>query len=141
MEVEILRNRAVLKSWVMKRIALTPLEAEEEETASFWFHEMSVAERSTLITDLARVGIAGVDLRAIAAGPLGDFVRRFPELLKAKEVIVEPIEPSEPIDEVRELVAAVVGSREDDSESVELTWSDGWQIAESRLGETQWHNN
>ncbi len=101
--VEILRNRVALKTWVLKRIALTPVVSELELEASGWFHNMPLAKRSKLITDLARLKIEGVNLREIAAGPVGELFRRYPDLFKSAEIVSETF--AEPDDVILEEMA------------------------------------
>jgi hypothetical protein len=92
LDVEIRRHRASIKSWVLRRIADTPVFTELDTEASTWFHGLEVAERSRLITDLARVNVKGANLFEIAAGPLGAFFTKFPGLFEESKDLPDPIE-------------------------------------------------
>jgi hypothetical protein len=107
-EIEILRNRSMLKKWIVKRIALSRVVSDKEMEASSWFHNLPFDDRSRLITDVARLGIRGVDLREIAAGPLGDLVRRYPEVLGQVEMIEDTIDE---VEEMFDDLALPVGAQ------------------------------
>ncbi len=103
-ELEILRNRTALKTWIVKRIALTAVVSDEENEASDWFHGLRYADRSRMIVDLARSGIEGVDLAGIAEGPLGDLLRRYPSLFQLAETTpVRPLRRQKVREEMPEL--------------------------------------
>jgi hypothetical protein len=137
LDVEILRNRAAIKAWAVQQIAFTPAMSEEGKEASDWFHDLPVAERSRLFTDLARLTIQDADLREIANGPLGDLLRRHSSLFKAAEVVVNKVEEPR---EVLEFAAVTVGDSTK-QDATEPDWSDSWKTSEQEFKLDVWDQN
>jgi hypothetical protein len=126
-----------MKSWVLKRIADTPVFSDQEKEASSWFHGLHVDERSRLVTDLARVNVQGVDLSAIATGPLGALFTRYPHLFEESETGVDPIKGGE---ESLEDLAVPVGAMSN-LDSSDSAWFAGWENFEFDLEGPNWPND
>jgi hypothetical protein len=137
LDVEIRRHRAAMKSWVLKRIADTPVFSDQEKEASSWFHGLPVAERSRLVTDLARVNVKGANLFAIATGPLGALFTRYPQLFEERETGVDPIEGSE--DSLEDLAVPIGAMSELDSS--DSAWFDDWENFELDIEGPIWPND
>ncbi len=95
LEVSILRTRVALKNWIIKQIALTPAESDEEQDAATWFHDLPLADRSRMFLDLACLSLARVDLKPIASGPLGILLNRYPNLFPVSSSVPTRSETSD----------------------------------------------
>jgi hypothetical protein len=121
LDVEIRRHRASMKSWVLKRIADTPVFTELDTEASTWFHGLEVADRSRLVTDLARMNLKSANLFEIATGPLGALFTKFPGLFEKSKDLLEPIQLEHEPEE--EMVMAVAVEAPGVFESTGMVWS------------------
>ena len=80
---------------MIKRVALSPVETDEEREAESWFHNLSRERRSQLILDIARLTLPTTDLREISAGPLGELFRRYGDLFPVIDTPEDDVEQVE----------------------------------------------